>query len=51
MLRLRSGIERPLSPAALLDRSVTGAVLFDKSVAVVKVSALQTTCGFEGFER
>lgn len=51
MLELRSGIERPLSPAALLDRSVTGAVLFDESVAVVKVPAVQTTCGFEGLER
>lgn len=51
MLELHSGIEWPLSPAVLLDGSVSGPVLFDKSVAVVKVPALQTTCGFEGLER
>lgn len=51
MLELHSGIEKPLSPAALLVGSVSGAVLFDKSVAVVKVPALQMACGFEGFER
>ncbi len=51
VLELHSGIERPLSPAALLDGSVSGAVLFDKSVAVVKVPALQMTYGFEGLEK
>lgn len=51
MLELRLGIERPLSPAALLDGSVTRVVLFDKSVAAVKVTAPQTACGFEGLER
>lgn len=40
MLELHWGIDRPLSPAALLDGSVTGAVLFDESVVVVKVAAL-----------
>lgn len=50
-LELRRGIERPLSPAALLDGSVTGVVLFDKSVAAVKVTAPRTACGFEGLAR